>query len=230
MQAIILSAGKGIRLYPLTKKIPKVMVEVKGKPLLKHHLMLLRKYEIKEIFINLFTLPDIIKNYFGDGRRFGVRIKYATESTLLGSAGALQNFKKELKDNFFVLYGDVYMQIDLLKMLNFHKRKNSLFTLVMHEAKHPQDSDLLEINYNQRITNWIKTPHSRKSGVNSAGLYIINKSVLKYLPKKVPFDFSHDFIPFLMKKIPMFAYYTTELIMDIGTPERYNKLLSILKK
>ena len=97
MQAVILAAGKGTRLYPLTKKIPKVMIDILGKPLLEHHILLLRKYGVTEIFINLFTLPDKIKNYFDDGKKFGVKIKYAIEPKLLGSAGALHNFKKKIE-------------------------------------------------------------------------------------------------------------------------------------
>ncbi|OGK24252.1 hypothetical protein A3A46_01550 [Candidatus Roizmanbacteria bacterium RIFCSPLOWO2_01_FULL_37_13] len=230
MQAIILAAGKGTRLYPLTKKIPKVMINIQGKPLLEHHILLLHKYGINEILINLFTLPAKIQNYFGEGRKFGVRIKYANEPKLLGSAGALHNFKDVLRGDFFVLYGDVYMQVNLLKMLDYHKRKKSLYTLAVHEAKHPKDSDLLDIDHNQKITKWIKAPHSRRSGINSSGLYIINKRVLKYLPKKVPFDFAHDFIPLLLKKIPLYAYHTSELMMDIGTQERYNNLINLLTR
>ena len=230
MQAIILAAGKGTRLYPLTKKIPKVMIDIKGKPLIEHHILLLRKYGIKEIFINLFTLPEKIKNYFDDGKKFGVKIKYALETKLLGSAGALHNFKKKLRNDFFVLYGDVFIQVDLLQMLSFHKNKKSLFTLAVHKAKHPKDSDLVEFNQDKKIIRWLKVPHGKTSGVNSAGLYIINEQVLKYLPKKVPFDFAHDFIPLLINKIPLYAYQTEELMMDIGTPERYNKLLKSLSK
>src|SRR3989344_5482787 len=116
MQAVILSAGKGTRLYPLTKKIPKVMIDIQGKPLLEHHILLLHKYGINEIFINLFTLPDISKNYFRDGSKFGVRIRYSVESKLIGTAGSLRNFREKLKSDFFVLYGDVFMQANLKKM------------------------------------------------------------------------------------------------------------------
>ena len=228
MQALILSAGKGTRLYPLTKNIPKIMVEIRGKPLLEHHIKLLKKYVISEIFINLFTLPHVIKNYFGNGKKYGVKIKYAVEPKLLGTAGALHNFKKELKNNFFVLYGDVFMQVDLLNMLNFHKIKKSLFTLAVHKARHPKDSDLVETNNNGGVVRWLNTPHGKSSGMSNAGLYLINKQVLRYLPDKIPLDFAGDFIPLLLKKIPLYAYYSEELMMDIGTPERYNNLLKTL--
>lgn len=230
MQAIILAAGKGTRLYPLTKNTPKVMIDIAGKPLLEHQITHLKKYGIKNIFINLFTHPQSITEYFGDGKKLGVNIHYAYESALLGTAGALHNFKKKLKNHFFVLYGDVFVKVNLFKMLNFHKKMNSQFTLAVHKAKHPKDSDLVKTNKEGRVLRWLSVPHAKKTGVNSAGLYIINSRILDFLPATVPYDFAKDFIPFLLKKIPVFAYHTSELIMDIGTKDRYNKLLNILKK
>ena len=228
MQAAILAAGKGTRLYPLTKNIPKVMIDIKGKPLLEYQLRLLKKYHLDNVYINLHAFPHVIQRYFGNGKKYGIKIEYALEKTLLGTAGALHNFKSKLKNDFFVLYGDVFMDVNLAKLLDFHKSKQALFTVVVHEAKHPLDSDLVEIDKNEKIINWIKLPHHKTSGLNSAGLYLINSSVLQYLPKNVPFDFAHDFIPLLLKKIPVFAFITEEMMMDIGTIARYNNLLKIL--
>lgn len=226
MQALILSAGEGKRLRPMTNALPKVMIDVLGKPLLEHHILLLKQYGVRDIFINLFYMPEKITDYFGNGKKFGVNITYSRESKLLGSAGALHNFKKKLRDDFFVLYGDVFMKVDLKKMFAFHQQQKSLFTIAVHPSTHPKDSDLIEVNKEKKIISWIKTPHKLTSGLNSAGLYIINSQVLKFLPVKVPFDFAHDFIPQLIKKIPLFAYSTYELMMDIGTIDRYNLLLN----
>lgn len=236
MQALILSAGEGKRLRPMTIALPKVMIDIIGKPLLEHHIRMLRQQDIKDIFINLFYLPKKVINYFGNGKKFGVNINYSHEYSkksyfgpkLLGSAGALHNFKKELRDDFFVIYGDVFMKVDLKKMLAFHQQKKSLFTIAVHPSTHPKDSDLIEIDKEEKIIKWIKTPHQLNKGLNSAGLYIINYQVLKFLPEIVPYDFAHDFIPLLIKKIPMFAYNTNELMIDIGTQKRYNKLTKIL--
>lgn len=237
-QALILAAGKGTRLYPLTKKMPKVMIEVLGKPLIEHHILLLKKNGIKEIFINLYSFPKRVIDYFGNGKKFSVKISYSREDRknsyhgplLLGSAGSLHNFKDQLRDDFFVLYGDVFIDVNLKKMLAFHRQKKSLFTLVVHKAKHPKDSDLLEISSKGKVIKWLKVPHGKTSGVNNAGLYIINTKVIEFLPKRVPYDFARDFIPLLLKKIPVYAYETNEVMMDMGTPERYNKLLKMLQK
>lgn len=230
MQALILSAGEGKRLRPLTNNLPKVMIDILGKPLLDYHIKLLNHYGITNILINLHYMPEKIVKYFGNGKKFGVKIRYSREPKLLGSAGALHNFRKYLLDNFFVLYGDVFMKVNLDKMLNFHIQKKSHFTLAVHESKHPKDSDLVEIDSQSRIINWLKIPHGKTSGINSAGLYIISRKILNFLPAKVPLDFAHDFIPFLLaKKESLYAYSTNELMMDIGTIERYNKLLKILQ-
>lgn len=239
MQALILCAGEGKRLRTITKnKIAKVMVKILDKPVLQHHIELLKKYGIKEVFINLYTRPEQIAKYFGSGKKFGVRTTYSREDTkrsykgplMLGSAGALHNFKKKLKGDFFVLYGDVFMQVDLSKMLAFHKKKKSLFTIAVHNATHPHDSDLVQLSKNGNVLKWLKAGHGRKKGVNSSGLYIISSKVMKFLPDEVPFDFAHGFIPLLIGKVPVFGYYTEELMMDFGTEERYKKLLTILKK
>ena len=121
MRALILAAGKGSRLGPYTKHIPKPMIEIDNKPILQHNIELCRKSGISDIFINLHYLPDKISKYFGDGSKFDVNITYNYESDLLGTAGALLEFKKEfLNEPFFVLYGDNYSNFDLneLKLHN----------------------------------------------------------------------------------------------------------------
>lgn len=238
MQAIILSAGEGKRLRPLTNNVPKVMLDINGKPVLEYHITLLKQHGINEIFLNLFTHPRKIIDYFEDGKKIGVNIAYSREDLessykgplLLGSAGSLHNFKNQLKDDFFVIYGDVFMEVDFSKMYKFHKMKNSLFTIAVHKASHPLDSDLIEFDRNKRIINWLKAPHGRTSGVNNAGLYIINSKILELLPLEVPLDFAHGFIPLLLEKsLPLFAYETTEFMMDMGTLDRYNSLIEKLK-
>jgi len=234
MQALILSAGEGKRLRPMTNALPKVMIDIIGKPLLEYHIRMLRQQDIKDIFINLFYLPKKVIDYFGNGKKFEININYSHEYSkksylgpkLLGSAGALHNFQKKLRDDFFVIYGDVFMKVDLKKMLAFHQQQKSLFTIAVHPSIHPKDSDLIEINKEKKITRWIKTPHGLNRGLNSAGLFIINSQVLKFLPEIVPYDFAHDFIPLLIKKISLFAYNTNELMIDIGTIDRYNSLLN----
>src|SRR3989344_995131 len=105
-QAVILSAGFGTRLEPITHgKIPKVMIPLQGKPILEWHIERLKSFGVEEIFINLFCLPEVIKNYFGDGSKWGVKIHYVVEEPeIRGTAGGLKDFEGTLAENFFVVY------------------------------------------------------------------------------------------------------------------------------
>lgn len=236
MQAIILAAGPGKRLGPLTKQIPKVMLPIRGTPLLFHTITHLKKYNISDIFINLFYRPKTILSQLNDGKKFDVRVAYSREDTkgsykgplLLGTAGSLHNFIHVLRGDFFVIYGDVFSKLNLSNMLKFHRMKRSYFTIAIHESSHPYDSDLIELNRNNRITDFYNVPHKKTRGLNNAGIYIINQSVLQFLPSTVPYDFAHDFIPHLLPKIDIYGYKTSDLMFDIGTPDRYNHLINFL--
>ena len=117
MKAVVLAAGKGRRLKNLTVNLPKPMIEINDKPVLEHNLEMSREADIHEIYINLHHLPELIKNYFGDGSKFGVNITYNYEPDLLGTAGAVLPFKSNLGDDpFFVIYGDNYICFDLLDL------------------------------------------------------------------------------------------------------------------
>lgn len=227
MKSVILSAGLGTRMQQAFPGIPKVMLPIGGKPLLEHHILHLKKFGFDEIFINLHYLPEKIKNYFGDGKKFGVKIIYSYEPKILGTAGALINFKKNLSDTFAVIYGDVFTVLNFAKMLAFHKNKKSQATLLVHQTDHPQDSDLVKINKAGRILKFYLKPHQKPvkdANLSSAAIYILEPGILKFLPKKLPADFLHDFFPQILEKFKLYGYVSREYTKDIGTPERYEKI------
>jgi len=135
MKAIILCAGRGERLRPLTDTIPKPMIPINNKPVLEYIINLLKKNGIKDIAINTSHLPEKIREYFGDGKKFGVKITYSFEPEMLGTSGALNNFRHFFNTNepFLVFYGDNITNIDLKKMLEFHKQKNAIATLALRK-------------------------------------------------------------------------------------------------
>ena len=152
MQAIILSAGFGTRLKQFTDKMPKVMVPIDGRPLLEHHIEQLKEYGVRDILINLHYLPDIITDYFGDGLKFGVKILYKYETEILGTAGGIKNFENEIKDSFFVVYGDVLNFINYSKFEEyFCKKPNAIGVEIIGKTDHPYDSDLVEIDANLKF-------------------------------------------------------------------------------
>ncbi len=223
LQAIILAGGKGTRLGTLTKDIPKPMIEIAGKPILLHQIELCKRYGIKQFHFIVNHFYQQIKNYFGDGSAFGVEIKYYIEETPLGTVGGIKAIEQELTDTFLVLYGDVMMYMDLERLLAFHQAKKSEATLVLHPNDHPYDSDLVDMDSEDRITAFHSKPHPETTffrNLVNAGLYVFEPSILKHLEAGVKADFGKDVFPKLYTQIAMYGYNTPEYLKDMGTPDR----------
>lgn len=234
MKAVILSAGLGKRMHSLFPNTPKAMVPINGKPILEHHIKHLKKFGVKEFYINLHHLPKVIKDYLGDGDKFGVEIKYSFETKLLGTSGALVNFKDELDETFIVLYADIFTRLDFGKFFKFHKKNNSQATLLVHKTDHPSDSDLVVLDTKHKIKKFYISPHSEpvtETNLSNAAIYILEPEVLQFLPSIFPSDFVEDFFPALLKNgVRLYGYSSNEFCKDIGEPERYKKVVDIYEK
>jgi mannose-1-phosphate guanylyltransferase/phosphomannomutase len=123
MRAIIMAGGEGTRLRPLTCNRPKPMIPIINRPVVEHTINLLKKYEIFDIVISLFYLPENVNNYFGDGFEWNVNITYSVEETPLGTAGGVRKALKDYGDTFIVLSGDGVIDFDISKVIEFHKEK-----------------------------------------------------------------------------------------------------------
>ena len=157
MKAVILAAGTGSRLGKITHQLPKPMIEVAGKPLLAHNIDMCRNAGISEICINLHHLPNVIKNYFGDGSEFGVNINYNYEPSLLGTAGALLPFQNILKNGpFFVIYGDNYISFDLMDLKYFNEKINADISILFHWRNDINNSGIAEFNPDSRIIKFVE--------------------------------------------------------------------------
>lgn len=223
MQAIILAGGKGTRLGAISRDIPKPMTPIGGKPIIEHQIDLLKKYGINSIIITVGHQKEKLMNHLRDGHDFGVAIEYFEEEESLGTAGAIPLIVDKLQSQFLLLYGDVMMDLNLKKLLDFHNKKEADVTLVVHPNDHPYDSDLVEIDSSARVSNFISKPHPAgtiyKNLVN-AGLYVFNKSATLYIPKGQKSDFGKDIFPQIVKNQKLFAYNTSEYLKDMGTPDR----------
>ena len=233
MIAFILAGGKGTRFKEVTRDVlPKPMVTIAGKPILQHQIEFLAKNNINKVILSVGYKAKIIKDYFKEGKRFGISIIYSEESKPLGTAGAFKYaeslFNREREEDTLVIYGDIIFDIDLERMLNFHKRHNGLGTLFVHPNDHPYDSDLLEINQDDRVVKFINKPHSKKliyRNLTNAGLYILRPEILQYIPYKQKLDFGKDIFPKIINlKKYLYAYNSPEYVKDIGTPDRYDKV------
>lgn len=227
MKALILAGGKGTRLGEKTQLTPKPMLLVGDKPVLQHQVELFKSYGITDITLLVNHLSDSIIQHFGDGSAFGVSIKYNNEREPLGTAGGLKDLKGSLTEDFILLYGDVMVNMDLSRLIAFHKKMESDCTLVVHPNDHPQDSDLVEIDDQRRVVAFHPKPHEEGKyyrNLVNAGLYILSPSILKFIKKGKKADFGHDIFPVICDKINMFGYNTAEYLKDMGTLTRLDRV------
>lgn len=231
MKAVILCAGKGERLMPLTKDIPKPMILIKNKPVLEYLILLCKKHGADEIFINTSYLPDKIKEYFGDGKRWGVKIIYSYESELLGTSGALNNFKKYLNSTFFLIYGDNITDLDLTTMLKFHKKNHAFGTIALRKAKDINSfSGYASLSSIFKIEEFIEKPNSNKIKLikynslwENSGIYVLEPEILKYIKPGFS-DFAKDVFPrLIIEQKEIFGFDIDNFYFrEVGQIERYN--------
>ncbi len=227
MKAVILAGGKGTRLGDLAQDIPKPMVKIEDKSILEHQINALERYNIKDIIILTHYRSEVIEDYFKNGASFGVNISYVKEKEPLGTAGALKEIEEKLNEDFLVLYGDVMLDVNFERLMNFHKEKQSECTLVVHPNDHPHDSDLLEIDEAGRVTAFYPKPHKKghyyRNLVNAA-LYVMSSKIFEHIPKGVKADLGRDIFPQAYNKLAMYGYNTAEYIKDAGTPDRLEQV------
>lgn len=227
-KAMILAAGKGTRLGELTGDCPKPMLPMGGRPLLEHLLVLLRDQGVSDFAINLHYLGMVIRDYFGDGARWGVRIHYLEEEILLGSAGTLLRLGQYFDDTFLVASGDLYTNADVRSLLAFHRRRLSLLTIALHEAEEPTREGIVATELRTgRVTRFVEKPAPNEvfSRQANAGIYVIEPTALDVISAAdLPLDIGNDLIPALLRRnLPVFATPLDGFVLDIGAPERYQE-------
>lgn len=226
MKVVIMAGGKGTRISALVSDIPKPMIQVGGKPVLEHLIKCLKKQDYTDIIMVTGHLGSIIKDYFQDGSDFGVNIHYFEEKEPLGTAGALYYLKKELTSDFFMLNGDIIIDIDFDRFARFHKEKNALASLLTHPNSHPYDSALIYADQDGRIIKWSNKEEERqlyKNRVN-AGVHILSDSLLDYIEEPRKTDLDREVLKPAVSTGRLFAYDSPEYVKDMGTPERYYKV------
>ncbi|MBI1935278.1 nucleotidyltransferase family protein [Candidatus Woesearchaeota archaeon] len=221
MQAVILAGGLGTRLRPITYKIPKHMVKISGKPFLEHLIKMLKRNGIDEIVLCVGYLWEKIADYFGDGNKFGVKIEYSVEKNLLGTGGALKLAEKYIKDDFFVIYGDSYLELDYKKMMHVHKRmkKEGLLAAYNNKSKSFANNNI-EIDGRGYVTKYDKEGRNYNAKYVDAGVSVFKKSVLGLIQKNKKVSLEEDIFPKLIKRWQLFAFKSRNMFYDIGTMQR----------
>ncbi|MCW1295558.1 MAG: sugar phosphate nucleotidyltransferase [Candidatus Parvarchaeota archaeon] len=181
--ALILAGGSGTRLRPLTYEIPKPMMPVNGRPILEHIMEQLKKAEFIDIIISIGYLGSKIKEYFGDGSKFGVRIRYSEETTPMGTGGAIKKNQNIFHDDFIVLNGDNLFDFDLNKIYEFHKKEKAMATIALVPQDDVSQFGVVEMEGN-KIVKFIEKPKTEQvSHLVNAGIYVINPAFLSFIPQ-----------------------------------------------
>ena len=236
MKALILAAGKGTRISHLTQRCPKPMLPIQGRPLLEHAVHWLAAFGIHEIGMNLHYMPEVITNHFGDGRAYGVSITYAYEPELLGTAGAAKNLAHFLNEPFVVLYGDVFTNFDLSRLIAFHQKQQTgaagadsagaVLSLALYHVPNPAECGLVELDQAGRVVRFVEKPpvDAIFTDLANAGIFVCEPTIFDYIPADTAFDFGRDLLPRLLDAgLPVFGLETAahEYVIDIGTPAGY---------
>ncbi len=226
MKAMILAAGLGTRLRPLTDNIPKCLIPLGGRPLIDWTLQWLHRYGVTECMINLHYLHEKVCSFVGDGSQYGLHVRFSFEPELLGTAGAIKKVESFFDRPFFVIYSDNFSQWDLGKLRLAYETKDSKAVIAVHWREDVIQSGMVEMDGDNRILRFVEKPkpESITSHYANAGFYFLDPGVLDYIPENEFFDFAFDVFPKMLqegKKIH--AVKMEDPIIGIDTIESYKK-------
>lgn len=226
MKAILMAGGQGTRLRPLTCNIPKPMMPIMEKPVMQYTIELLKENGITDIGVTLHYLPDEVINYFGDGKEFGVNLKYFIEEIPLGTAGSVKSAQGFLDDTFIVISGDALTDFNLKNAIEYHKSKAAVATLLLKEVQVPLEYGVVVTDKDGKITGFLEKPSWSEvfSDKANTGIYVLEPEVFDYYETNQLMDFSNDLFPILLKNnMPMYGYVASGYWCDIGNVEQFIK-------
>ena len=228
MQALILAGGKGTRLRPLTVYTPKPIVPVLNRPLLHYQIAILEKAGISDVTLSLSYQPDKIQDILGDGSELGVNLRYLTESSPMGTAGAFKFAAGAIRETTVVFNGDILTDVDLANVIATHRDNKAAATIVLAPVDDPSRFGLVQTKKNGEIQRFLEKPSAetlKKIKINTinAGIYVLEPKVLDLIPEGENKSFEYDVFPAIIeKKLPFFAHVLTDQYWrDIGSPASY---------
>lgn len=225
MRAMVLSAGYGARLGDLTRDMPKPMLRLQGHPMLEYMICHLARHGFNQIAINLHFMPDVIRDYFGDGSRFGVELVYSYEPELLGTAGGVKKMADFLgaEGAFMMHYGDVLTNQDFTAMLRFHRERNALATLLLHQRA--RSNSVVSLDEKGRIIGFLERPtEEARRGVLSpwvnSGICVCNPQLLDEIPADSVCDLPRDIFPRLIASGRLYGFPLSGYRCAVDSPDR----------
>jgi NDP-sugar pyrophosphorylase family protein len=228
---MILAAGYGTRLRPLTDRVPKCLVPVDGKPVIEHTIEWLVSSGVSDIIINVSHLAEVVIDRLGDGRRWGAKINYSIESRPLGTAGGVKNASWFFDGTFLVWYGDNLSRCNLDRLHRFHREKGSMATLGVHYREDVSQSGIVGLDGNDRILRFVEKPGAGQvfSHWVNAGIYMLEPETLNFIGSEEAPDFGRDVFPSMLSNgQALFGYRLAadEGLAWIDRPEDIERLTS----
>ena len=235
MEAIILAGGKGTRLKDVVRNIPKPMAPINGKPFLEYLLIQLARWNIRDIVLSVGYKYEIIQDYFQDGKRWHAHIRYSVENSPLGTGGAIRESARLINDdNFLVMNGDSYFDLDFDVFRTFHLSKKSLLSLTLAVRNDTGRYGRVTVDNSGKVTGF-EEKSSDSPGLINSGIYLFNRNILSTFPSGNA-SLERDVLPPLVIK-ELHALQHGGFFIDIGIPEdylflnsHYSTLLSIIKQ
>ncbi len=224
MKALFLAGGIGTRLKPLTDEVPKPMVPIMNKPLLERSMANLKKYGISDIVISTGYKAQAIKEYFGSGKKFGLKIEYICENVPMGTGGAIKKTGHLYDDTFLVLNADILCDMDYQELIKHHRSKKAAVTIAVTQVSNPSAYGVIEYDERGYAVSFTEKPqaHEIKSHFINAGVYVFEPDVLKEIAEDRPVSVEREVFPALLRGGYKVAVYKgCKYWMDIGTPEKY---------
>lgn len=226
-KAAILAGGQGTKLRPYTYEVPKALLPIKGKPILEYLIKNLKKSGIEEIIIAIGYLGGKIKDYLGNGERFGIKIVYSEEKTPLKTGGALLNAKKLIKNQpFLVVYGDVLTSLNFQDLITFHSDQKTIGTVALTTVDQPLGLGQLALHGTKLVKFYQKsTKRNIRSHLVNCGIYVFEPEIFNYFPKKKKSFFIEDVIEKLIEKKRISGFVFEEQWFDVGTVDNYERAI-----
>jgi NDP-sugar pyrophosphorylase family protein len=234
-QAMVLAAGQGSRLRPLTDHMPKPMLSVGGKPLMEHTILQLAENHVQEVGFNLHHCPEVVRDYFGDGSRYGMRFQYSYEPQLLGTAGGVKKLESMFGEApFYIIYGDNLTSCDLGSLARLHQARGGIATVALFWKEDVTPHSAVEITDDDQIIRFLEKPKAEEAPSHwiSAGVMVLEPAALKYVPQGVSYDFGFDLFPRLLsqgERIFGYRMSSAEGLWWIDTPEQYEFMCGLWK-
>ena len=221
-----MAGGEGTRLRPLTSNQPKPLVPIVGKPCMEHIIELLKLHGLEDVIVTVAFLPQAIRSYFGTGETLGIDLAYSVEESPLGTAGSVRLAAGRLDDTFLVISGDALCDLDLSRLIDFHREKNASATIGLKSVENPLEFGIVVTDEDGRIERFLEKPSWGQvfSDTINTGIYVLEPEVLRHIPADRPFDFSKELFPLLLEMgRPLYGYALDGYWQDIGNLDQYRQ-------